>query len=569
MRPPSTDLRLLPAAVACWGTCLLAVRMPPGAAAVGAACLVMAAVALATGAAGHARLGRAVGARGHARRTGARAAEADGGPVVDPGRGDVRPRSGRPGSGRPGSGRPGATGSGDPAAAVTRRARWLRVRGHGVLVLVVCAAGLGSAASQRTVRDGGLLATLTAEGSVVRVVGTVRSEAVRLRSTTSWDGDGDRYRVDLGVEQVSGGGRTGPAAAPVLVLAGSAWRDVRYGARVETLGVLEPTAAGDDAVALLVVRGPPRTVTAPGPLDRGVALVRQALLRVSDGLPPDQRGLVPGAAIGDTSRVPDDLDAAMRVAGLTHVTAVSGAHFAIVGATVLALTGLAGLPRTSRAGVVALAMVGFVLLVHPAPSVLRAAVMGGVGVSALVLGRPSRAVPALATCVLVLLVADPWLGASIGFALSVVVTAGIVLGSGPLARGMTPLLSERAARLVAVPLAAQCACGPVVVLLASGLPTYAVPANLAAAPALAPATVLGVLAALLAPWWPDGGVVCARAAGWAVQWVATVARVAAGLPAAHLPWPGPPLGPVLLAVATAGIVVAVVRPRRGRSAASG
>ncbi|WNB84613.1 ComEC/Rec2 family competence protein [Cellulomonas sp. ATA003] len=251
----------------------------------------------------------------------------------------------------------------------------------------------------------------------------------------------------------------------------------------------------------------------------------------------------------------------MRVAGLTHVTAVSGAHFAIIGAVVLGLTALAGLPRALRAAVVAVAMLGFVLLVHPQPSVLRAAVMGGVGVCALVLGRPARAVPGLATCVVVLLVVDPWLATSIGFALSVVATAGIVLGSGPLAMAMSPPLPERAARLVAVPLAAQWACGPVVVVLSTGLPTYAVPANLAAAPALVPATVLGVLAALLAPWWADAGVACAWGAGLAAWWVAGVARLFAGLPAAQLPWPAGPAGPVLLALATSAVVAAVLGAR--------
>jgi competence protein ComEC len=207
-------------------------------------------------------------------------------------------------------------------------------------------------------------------------------------------------------------------------------------------------------------------------------------------------------------------------------------------------------------------MLGFVALVHPTPSVLRAAVTGAVGVAALVLGRPSRAVPALAACVVVLLLVDPWLVGSIGFVLSVVATAGIVLGSGPLAGALAPVLPERAARVVAVPLAAQCACGPVVALLAPGLTTYAVPANVLAAPAVPPATVLGVLAALLAPWWDAAATVCAEAAGWATWWIATVARTAAALPGARLPWPGAPWGPLLLAVATAGVVLALVRPWR-------
>lgn len=520
MRVPPLDLRLLPAATACWTTCLVGVRLAPRTA-------TSVAVAAALVACLAALLGRGKPGRRH--RTGG-----------------------------------GADGVLGPPA---RRTGVARLRGHVVLVLLVTSAGMASSASQRAVRDGGLLGSLVAESAQVRVVGRIASEPVPLRSTTPWGArDGDRVRVDLAVEHVVGRGWAGAASAPVLVLAGDRWRDVAYGSRVEALGTLEPTAPGDASAALLVVRGPPTLRAGPGVVDGRVRTVRQALLRVSEGLPPDQRGLVPGAAIGDTSRIPADLDAALRVAGLTHITAVSGAHFAIVGAVVLALTALTGVPRVARGAVVGLAMAAFVLLVHPTPSVLRAAAMGAVGVSALVLGRPSRAVPALAATIVVLLVVDPWLAGSVGFTLSVVATAGIVLGSGPLAGGMVPPLPERAARVVAVPLAAQCACGPVVALLAQGLPSYAVPVNLLAAPAVAPATVLGVLAALLAPWWEAGGTACATAAGWATAWIATVARVAVGLPGSQLPWPAPPWGPILLVVATAGLVLAIVRPWRPRRA---
>ncbi|GAA2729676.1 ComEC/Rec2 family competence protein [Cellulomonas aerilata] len=508
MRPPVTDLRLVPAALACWAASLVGVRLPPGTAVPTLAAAAAVAVV--------------VVARPHRR----------------------------------------------PAAPVPRwwSAAPARARGHVVLILVVCAAAVVSAGSQRTVRDAGPIADLASAGATVRVVGTVASEPARLRSAVPWSAR-ERYRVDLRVDQVVRRDRAEPVAAPVLVLAGPAWAGVRYGARVEALGTLERSGAGDRVVAVLVVRGPPRALSPPAALHRGVERFRRGLLAVSDGLPPDQRGLVPGAAIGDTSRIPADLDEAMRAVGLTHLTAVSGAHFTIVGAGVLVLAAMAGLPRAARAATLAVAMAGFVALVHPTPSVLRAAAMGAVGVSALVLGRPARAVPALAATVLTLLVLDPWLATSIGFTLSVVATAGIVLLTRPLAAGLSALVradpASPGARVVAVPLAAQLACGPVVVVLAPALATYAVPANVLVAPAVAPATVLGVLAALAAPWWPAAGELLAHGAGWATWWVASVARLLAGLPAAQVPWPGPPWGPVLLAVSTAGVVLAVVRLGRG------
>src|SRR5258708_10322852 len=83
-------------------------------------------------------------------------------------------------------------------------------------------------------------------------------------------------------------------------------------------------------------------------------------------------------------------------------------------------------PKTA-AVVCVLALVGFVILVRPWPSVLRAAAMGGLALVALALGRPRAAVPALAAGVFGLVVIDPELAVDAGFALSVLATGGLVL----------------------------------------------------------------------------------------------------------------------------------------------
>ena len=442
--------------------------------------------------------------------------------------------------------------------------------GQVVLIFVTVAVVAFAGAVQVDARRSGLLAGLVEQGATVHLVGRVRSAPVPLAAPAGWGGAAARFRLELAVEHVSGRGRAGAAAAPVLVLAGPAWARVAYGARVEATGTLAPTARGDVMLGLLTARGAPRSVAPPGASDRTVGRIWAALLAVTDNLAPDPRGLVPGIAVGDTSRLPADLRDAMRVAGLTHVTAVSGAHFAIIGASVLGLTGLVGLPRRARIAVVVAAMAGVVLLVHAEPSVLRAAAMGAVGIGGMLLGRPSRALPALGATVIVLLVVDPWLGRSFGFALSVLATAGIVVLTEPITRRLARLVPGRLGYAIAVPFAAQTACAPVIVLLNPALATYAVAANLAVAPALAPATVLGVLAALVAPWWPAAGAVLGGLAGWAAWWIAQVARVCARLPAAQLPWPGGPGGAVALAGVTLAIGLALSgrgrrqQPRRGR-----
>jgi competence protein ComEC len=507
------DLRLVPSACAAWAAATAVVVMSPGAASVLAA-------ATAVGCAAAVELARR---RGRAGSTGRRSAP------------QPRPQ--------------------DRA----ERAGDVGVTGQVVLVLAVLTAVLGTGAAQLVARQAGGLGALAAERAVVRVTGTVASDAVPVAS--SWPGAPARYRVTVATDVVGARGVTNRSAAPIVVLGGTGWADVVYGSRIAASGRLSAAERGARAVAVLVASAPPSLVSGPGPWLAGAARVRSGLVAVASTLPGDAGALLPGVVVGDTSHVPTDLAAAMRGAGLTHLTAVSGAHFALVGAAALACAAAVRLRRRPRVITLAIALTGFVVLVHPGPSVLRAAAMGALGVAGLVVGRPARAMPALSAGVVVLLVADPWLAREIGFVLSVLATAGLVLLAKPLAARWSGGVGAPIAYALAVPVAAQAVCAPVVILLSPTVSTFAVPANLVAGPAVAPATVVGLLAALVAPWWPAGASVLAAVAGAACWWIGAVARTAVSLPGAQLAWPAGPGGATLLAVATAAALALVLRDR--------
>lgn len=577
------DLRLVPAMLAAWLAAAVLVVLPAPwvlAAGIAAGCVPLCAAARAARRRGTAR--RDAARRDLARRDLARRDPARGGTARRDlaRRGTARRDPARPGAARRGPDlAPGAVGPAasptsagharaavspglapPPAAAAGRRTRWRRsAAGQVVLTSGVIAGVLLAGASQLAARDAGGMVVLAASGATVTLSGTLTSEPAPVRSGPP--GTPPRYRATVAVDDVETRGRHRAASAPVTVLTGSPWPEVSYGARVAVRGRLLPGAPGRRAVALLRADGVAIPVEPPGVTLQVVDAVRSGLRDVCTGLGADARGLVPGIAVGDTSALPDDLEQAMRDSGLTHVTAVSGAHFSIVGAGVLVLTGALGLPRRGRAAVVGAVMLGFVVLVHPGPSVLRAAAMGAVGLGALVLGRPARSVPALAAAVVVLLVADPWLARELGFVLSVVATSGLVLLAGPLARRWSGSARAPVAYALAVPVAAQSVCAPVVLLLSPTVALYAVPANVLVAPAVAPATVLGLLAALVSPWWHAAGVVLAELAGLACWWIATVARVAASLPGAQVAWTPGLLGAILLAAGTtAGLVLLLGRP---------
>src|SRR3954469_7312417 len=142
---------------------------------------------------------------------------------------------------------------------------------------------------------------------------------------------------------------------------------------------------------------------------------------------------------------------------------MAGANVAIVLGVVLFAV------RWTRAGpvvtalVCAVALVGFVILARPSPSVVRAAAMGAIGLLALASGRTRAALPALAAGVAALVLADPELAGDAGFTLSVLATSGLLLLAprwrGAMRRRRIP---GGGAEALAVPAAAQLACAPVV-----------------------------------------------------------------------------------------------------------
>ena len=137
--------------------------------------------------------------------------------------------------------------------------------------------------------------------------------------------------------------------------------------------------------------------------------------------------------------------------------------------------------------------------------------------------------------------------------------------------GATPLrrwLPGWAADAVAVPTAAQLACTPLVAALSGQVSLVAVVANLLAAPAVAPATVLGLAGALLGLVWAPAGAVAGTLASWCVAWIVLVARAGADLPAAAVGWGTGALALALLdrlclVVALAGPVPACGAARPG------
>src|SRR5699024_9190073 len=210
-------------------------------------------------------------------------------------------------------------------------------------------------------------------------------------------------------------------------------------------------------------------------------------------------GLIPGMVLGDTSLQDTAQQELFIDTGLSHLSAVSGANVAIVLTAFFLLCRWMSLGPRVQAVVAGLALWGFIILVGTEPSVLRAGVAGVVGLLAVV--NSSRAEPLHSLClgIIGLIMWDSDMAASFGFALSAAATASIVVLTPMLHRVLVPLKwPDIVSRALAVAIAADLATMPIVALMAGEVSLVSVLVNVLVAPASAPITVVGLIAAGLA-----------------------------------------------------------------------
>lgn len=307
-----------------------------------------------------------------------------------------------------------------------------------------------------------------------------------------------------------------PQASPHPLLAAPAERLARQGAfsqlQVEQLQVL----------------GRPATPIADLRRRMAATLLEQA--------GPARGGVLAALVLGSAVvPVPMDVRDAFRAAGLSHALAASGFHLSVLLGAVMPLG--RRLARPLRLALAFGAMGLFVLLAGPQPSVLRAVLMGAIALVIVEGGWRAKPIGILVASVVALLLVVPGWLLDVGFQLSVMATAGLMVSARPLEQAMADRLPALVpgwfAGALAVPLAASLWTLPLQLLHFGVVPSYAVPANLVVTPLLTPITLgamaLACLAVLLPPLVP---LACGPVA-WLCGVLLAVVRWFAGLPMAQ------------------------------------
>lgn len=245
---------------------------------------------------------------------------------------------------------------------------------------------------------------------------------------------------------------------------------------------------------------------------------------MNDGVAPmsrDTRSLFMGLVVGDDRLQPRDMVQRFRNSGLSHLCAASGQNVAYL----LALASPVLKRRSPRLRwLITLCIIGwFVVLTRGEPSVLRAGWMAAAVATNAMRRTPMNARTVLSLSVVCLLLIDPMLAWSIGFALSVGATAGLAWLSAPFGR----IVGGRG--VLASTLAAQVGTVPVSLAVFGSVPVVSLVTNPLALPVAGAVMTVGLPLSLLASTIPPLQGVVSAGLSVPVVWVDTVARLGSAL----------------------------------------
>jgi competence protein ComEC len=289
------------------------------------------------------------------------------------------------------------------------------------------------------------------------------------------------------------------------------------------------------------------------------AVRERADLALRKGIPWREGALLRGMALGDDAALPDDVRDEFRASGLSHLVAASGQNVMLLAALVLAACVVLGLGLRLRLALVLAMIALYVPLAGAGASIQRAGVMGGAGVVAVLAGRPASRWYAFLLAAAVTLALNPRALEDVGWQLSFAAVVAILLLATRLRdaagrRGLPVGLAEATALTAAATLGTA----PLMAAHFGQTSLVSLPANVAAAPAVAPAMWLGMIAGVAGQLSTALAAPFTALAAFPVAYVMWVARVAS-----HVPGAQPALPAALVAaVCLAGVVAIAVRRAR-------
>ncbi len=217
------------------------------------------------------------------------------------------------------------------------------------------------------------------------------------------------------------------------------------------------------------------------------SMLRERFVRY---LPQPLAALAAGMLLGGRDALGSALEEVFVRSGLIHLVVLSGQNIALVLGFLMLL--LRPLPRVLALSLALISLVVIVLFAGAEAPALRAGIMGGVAILALIVGRRADALAALILAAIAIAVVNPlaWVS-NLSLHLSLAATAGVLLLGTPIAQWIEGLLPAPLAAGVGATVGAQIAVSPLLWYLAGSLSVVALPANLLVVPVVPLILLLG------------------------------------------------------------------------------
>jgi len=278
--------------------------------------------------------------------------------------------------------------------------------------------------------------------------------------------------------------------------------------------------------------------------------------------PEPHASFMAGLLTGSRKGIPEGLMQDFTTTGLTHIIAISGYNISII--IVIIHSMLFWMPPKLRYGSAVTCIIIFTIFVGANAAVVRAAIMGILGLTALQVGRKTTALLSVLWTALFMVAWNPkilWYDA--GFQLSFLAVIGLIEISPLLEKYMKRVPQTLAIReSLTMTIAAQIAATPFIISMFGTLSLIAPLTNIMVAPALPIAMLLGATGILISYVSMPFGLLISYGGWLTLEWIIAIAKIGAHIPGASLNMHIPAI------ILCGYYIILITTIRRGRSSSS-
>ena len=364
----------------------------------------------------------------------------------------------------------------------------------------------------------------------------------------------DKVKYKIRVDQLSTIARSSPQSQYVsgnLLISLNKYPQFKYGDRVKVIGELKTPEdfngfAYSDYLSrygIYSVMYRPRVYLIE--VDQGnlfwqaMTLAQNTFMqRINFLFPEPYASFEAGLLVGARKGIHPDLMEQFNITGLTHIIAISGYNITLI--IIFVMAALSRFPRKIAFVIAIISIILFTLFVGASPAVVRASIMGILGLMALYFGRQNNIhITILFSAAFMVLWNPKILWWDVGFQLSFMAVMGLIY-IAPLFDKCAKLLPESMGirESIQMTLAAQVMALPIIVFNFGRLSLIAPLANLLVAFALPLAMLLGFIAVVLSFFLFELSLIFAYLTSVVLEYIIQVIKWTSKVPYASLDLPG-------------------------------